>query len=73
MLLAEGRVEMVAEFDVKEYDLAAAAAIVTEAGGRMTSFSGAPTIADGSALATNGRMHETFLELLGSPPSGADA
>lgn len=67
MLLAEGRLEFVAEFDVKEYDLAAAAAIVTEAGGRMTSFDGAPTIAEGSALATNGVLHDAFLELLASP------
>ncbi|MGX9346593.1 inositol monophosphatase family protein [Microbacterium sp. KNMS] len=68
MLLAEGRLEFVAEFDVKEYDLAAAAAIVTEAGGRMTSFDGAPTIAEGSALATNGVLHDAFLELLAAPP-----
>ncbi|MDN3310773.1 inositol monophosphatase family protein [Microbacterium oryzae] len=66
MLLAEGRLEFVAEFDVKEYDLAAAAAIVTEAGGRMTSFTGAPSVAEGSALATNGVLHDAFLELLSS-------
>ncbi|GAA4762877.1 inositol monophosphatase family protein [Microbacterium gilvum] len=72
MLLAEGRLEFVAEFDVKEYDLAAAAAIVTEAGGRMTSFDGAPSIANGSALATNGVLHEAFLTLL-APPAGTTA
>ncbi|WOF21802.1 histidinol phosphatase [Microbacterium betulae] len=71
MLLAEGRLELVAEFGVKEYDLAAAAAIVTEAGGRMTSVEGAPTIADGSALATNGILHDAFLELLASAPPEA--
>ena len=46
MLLAEGRIDMVAEFDVKEYDVAAAVPIVREAGGRMTGFDGAETISD---------------------------
>lgn len=64
MMLAEGRLEMVAEFDVKEYDIAAAAAIVTAAGGRMTSFEGAETISDRSTLATNGVLHPTFLSVL---------
>lgn len=63
MLLAEGRVDMVAEFDVKEYDIAAAVPIVREAGGRMTSFDGAETIAARSVLATNGLLHQAFLEL----------
>lgn len=64
MLLAEGRLEMVGEFDVKEYDLAAAAAIVTAAGGRFSSFEGEPTIASGSAVATNGVLHDAILEVL---------
>nr|WP_314841515.1 inositol monophosphatase family protein [uncultured Microbacterium sp.] len=64
MLLAEGRLEMVAEFDVKEYDIAAAVPIVREAGGRMTGFNGAETISDLSTLASNGTLHEAFLELL---------
>lgn len=68
MLLAEGRIEMVAEFDVKEYDIAAAVAIVREAGGRMTSFDGVETISDRSTLASNGILHDDFLELLHQPP-----
>lgn len=64
MLLAEGRIDMVAEFDVKEYDIAAAVPIVREAGGRMTGFDGAETISDLSALATNGVLHDAFLDLL---------
>ncbi|WEK59609.1 MAG: histidinol phosphatase [Candidatus Microbacterium colombiense] len=64
MLLAEGRLEMVAEFDVKEYDIAAAVPIVREAGGRMTSFDGVETISDRSTLATNGVLHDAFLALL---------
>lgn len=64
MLLAEGRLEMVAEFGVKEYDVAAAVPIVREAGGRMTGFDGAETISDLSTLASNGVLHDAFLELL---------
>lgn len=64
MMLAEGRLEMVAEFDVKEYDIAAAAAIVTAAGGKLTSFDGAETISAGSTLATNGLLHAEFLRVL---------
>lgn len=64
MLLAEGRLEMVAEFDVKEYDIAAAVPIVREAGGRMTAYDGSETISARSTLATNGVLHEAFLTLL---------
>lgn len=64
MLLAEGRLEAVAEFDVKEYDIAAAVAIVNEAGGRMTAFDGSETISARSTLATNGILHDDFLHLL---------
>lgn len=67
MLLAEGRLEMVAEFDVKEYDIAAAVPIVREAGGRMTAFDGTETISARSTLASNGLLHDAFLELLHEP------
>ena len=64
MLLAEGRLEFVAEFGVKEYDVAALVPIITEAGGRFTSFEGIDSIADRSSLATNGLLHSAFLDLL---------
>jgi histidinol-phosphatase len=64
MWLAEGRLEMVAEFDVKEYDLAALAPIVREAGGRFGSYEGDDAVTAGSSLATNGVLHESFLGLL---------
>jgi len=63
MMLAEGRLEMVAEFDVKEYDIAAAVPIVREAGGVFTSFDGVDSISERSVLATNGVLHGAFLEL----------
>lgn len=64
MLLAEGRLEMVAEFGVQEYDIAALVPIVTEAGGRFTAYSGSDSIAERSSLATNRVLHQTFLDLL---------
>ncbi|MCR2825297.1 inositol monophosphatase family protein [Microbacterium sp. zg.Y909] len=64
MLLAEGRLEFVAEFDVKEYDIAALVPIVSEAGGRFTSFDGNDSLAERSSLATNGVLHDDFLRLL---------
>ena len=67
MLLAEGRLEMVAEFDVKEYDIAAAVPIVREAGGTFTSFDGVDTVSARSALATNGILHDSFLQLAHTP------
>jgi histidinol-phosphatase len=68
MLLAEGRLDMVAEFDVKEYDIAAAVPIVREAGGRMTSFDGEDTLSALSALASNGILHDSFLSLFRDVP-----
>ena len=67
MLLAEGRLEFVAEFGVKEYDIAALVPIITEAGGRFTDIDGTDSIASRSSLATNGLLHDDFLTLLNTP------
>ncbi|WP_019179889.1 inositol monophosphatase family protein [Microbacterium yannicii] len=67
MLLAEGRLEFVAEFGVKEYDIAALVPIVTEAGGRFTSFDGRDSLSELSSLATNRVLHDAFLDLLHRP------
>ena len=64
MLLAEGRLEVVAEFDVREYDIAAHVPIVLEAGGRFTDIDGMETLSARSSLASNGLLHETVLETL---------
>ena len=65
MLLAEGLVDIVSEFDVKPYDLAALAPIVREAGGTFTDITGAASAWNGSALATNGKLHEQVIEVIG--------
>lgn len=64
MLLAEGRLEMVAEFGVKEYDIAPYVPILHEAGGRFTAIDGEHSLSARSSLATNGILHDAFLSLL---------
>lgn len=64
MLLADGRLDIVAEFDVKPYDLAALIPIVEEAGGRFSSVTGEPGPWHGSALASNDHLHEEVLARL---------
>jgi histidinol-phosphatase len=66
MLLAEGLIDITGEFDVKPYDLAALIPIVEEAGGRFSSIDGREGPWHGSALATNGLLHEVTLALLNS-------
>ena len=61
MLVAEGCIDVAAEVNVKPWDLAALAPIVVEAGGRFTDFAGTDTISGGSALSTNGRLHDVAL------------
>jgi histidinol-phosphatase len=73
VLLAEGRLELVAEFGVKEYDIAALVPIITEAGGRFTSFDGNDSLSERSSLATNGVLHTAFLDLLHNPEPSESA
>jgi histidinol-phosphatase len=64
LLVAEGAVDIACEPEVALYDLAALAVVVTEAGGRFTALSGEPGPAGGSAVATNGRLHDEVIALL---------
>ena len=63
-LVAEGSGEAMIEPELYPWDLAAPLIIVEEAGGRLTDFSGARTYSGGSAVASNGLLHETILERL---------
>ena len=67
MLVAEGRLDIAAEHDLKVYDMAALVPIVTEAGGRFSGLDGRDGPFSGSALATNGLLHERALSLLAAP------
>ena len=62
MLIAEGSVDGALDGPgVKEWDLAATQVIVEEAGGRFSDFSGEPRIDSGSAVASNGLIHDELL------------
>jgi histidinol-phosphatase len=63
-LLAEGAVDIAAEPEVAVWDLAPLALIVEEAGGTFTDLRGRPGPDGGSALATNGLLHDEALERL---------
>ncbi len=63
-LVAEGKAEVYVEVDLKPWDVAPVKILVEEAGGRLTDFSGRPTIYDGTVLATNGQLHAEALRLL---------
>ena len=58
MLVAEGSVDIACEPDLKLHDMAALVPVVTEAGGRFTSLDGRDGPWGGSALATNGALHD---------------
>lgn len=64
VLVAEGVLDLVVDREANAWDLAAPAAIVVEAGGRLTDLTGADTHDGGNALTSNGRLHEAALHLL---------
>jgi len=64
MLVAEGAADIAVEPEVSLWDLAAVSLIVEEAGGRFTDLSGRATPSGGSALSTNGLLHEEVLTIL---------
>ncbi len=63
-LVAEGAVDVAVEPEVKLWDLAPLDILVREAGGRFTSLAGEPGPHGGSAVATNGLLHEAVLTAL---------
>jgi histidinol-phosphatase len=64
VLLAEGAVDIACEPEVSLWDLAPLDVIVREAGGRFTDVTGKPGPAGGSAVATNGALHDAVLAQL---------
>jgi histidinol-phosphatase len=70
MMLAEGAVDIASEPELQVYDMAALDVIVREAGGRFTSLDGTDGPFGGSALATNGHLHDAALSFLGALPDG---
>ncbi|MEE9244059.1 MAG: histidinol-phosphatase [Mycobacterium sp.] len=63
-LVAEGAVDIATEPEAKLWDLAPLALLVREAGGRFTNFAAEPGPHGGSAVATNGLLHDAVLAQL---------
>jgi myo-inositol-1(or 4)-monophosphatase len=64
--VAAGRFDGFWEMKLAPWDVAAGALMVTEAGGRVSDFSGGPFVIDGDqVIASNGRIHELMIDILG--------
>ncbi|MCI0704379.1 MAG: histidinol phosphate phosphatase [Planctomycetia bacterium] len=64
VLVAEGAAEVMVEHGVNPWDVAATKAIIEEAGGSFTDWTGKPTIHTPDVLATNGKVHGEVLAIL---------
>jgi histidinol-phosphatase len=64
VLVAEGSVDLAAEPEVSVWDIAAIQVIVEQAGGRFTDLTGAARPDGGSAVSTNGHLHDEVLRML---------
>ncbi|MEV6911822.1 histidinol-phosphatase [Amycolatopsis sp. NPDC051071] len=63
-LVAEGALDVTAECVVNPWDVAAAQVLITEAGGRFSDLDGEGRYDNGSALSTNGLLHDEVLAIL---------
>jgi histidinol-phosphatase len=63
-LVAEGVIDIAAEAIVNAWDVAPLQVLVEEAGGRFTDLKGVATFEGGSALSTNGHLHNAALTAL---------
>ena len=65
MLVARGAAHVMAEPALRIWDVVALEPIVTEAGGRLTSFDGSDFADEKSCLTTNGALHDAVVRLAG--------
>jgi histidinol-phosphatase len=63
-LVAEGAIDLAAEAIVNPWDVAPMQILVTEAGGRFSDLTGKVRFDGGSALSSNGQLHDAALEIL---------
>ncbi|MFQ5434427.1 MAG: inositol monophosphatase family protein [Anaerolineae bacterium] len=65
--VAAGRIDLYLNFALQEWDIAAASIILAEAGGRLTNLDGRPwtyPTHSGDCIASNGRVHNAFLQII---------
>lgn len=65
-LVLDGLAEVWLECGVKPWDLAPSKILIEEAGGRWTTFTGGHGLLEGTAIASNGLLHDVALERLRS-------
>jgi len=69
--VAMGRFDGYWEMKLKPWDVAAGCLVVTEAGGRVTAFDGAPLdMLRGEVLASNGVIHDNMIRILAGNKDG---
>ena len=64
MLVAEGALEVAAEPELQLFDMAALDIVVREAGGRFTGVNGIDGSHQGTAIASNGLLHDQVVAAL---------
>ena len=64
VLVAQGAIDLMLDYGVSPWDVAAVKPIVEEAGGTFTDWAGTPTIWSKDVLATNGKVHAAALRVL---------
>ena len=67
-LVAEGSVDIACDSVMHVWDYVPVQILVEEAGGRCSTFSGGKPAELGSFVATNGRLHDEAVALLGAEP-----
>ena len=65
LMVAQGSGEIMVEYGVHSWDLAALAPIIAEAGGKLTAWDGKLDIDKPDVLASNGLLHEQALKIIG--------
>ena len=63
-LVVGGQAEVALEPEIKPWDVAPTKILVTEAGGRYSDFSGSPSIYSGTAVISNGSVHDAVIARL---------
>jgi histidinol-phosphatase len=72
VLVATGRMDAMVDPVAAYYDLAPMPVILAEAGGRFTDLDGHDGPGHGSGVASNGRIHDDLLALLGGQAARID-
>lgn len=63
-LVARGSADVMVELELATWDWAALQVLLTEAGGRMSTFDGSPLVHGGTVLSTNGVLHDEVVARL---------